>query len=45
MKPLDTLELLKDRDHTLPSPLITRGSDTDTEVPGDEGWGQQEQHQ
>ena len=45
MKPPDTLELLKDGDHSLPSPLLTRGSDTDTEVPGDKGWGQQKQHQ
>lgn len=45
VKPPDTLELLKDRDCTLPSPLLTLGSDTDTEVPGEEGRGQQKQHQ
>lgn len=45
MKPPDTLELLKDGDHSLSSPLLTRSSDTDPEVPGDKGWGQQKQHQ
>lgn len=45
MKPPDTLELLEDGNHSLPSPLLTRNSDTDTEVPGDKGWGQQKQHQ